>query len=83
MIDVRVRADDRQNLQLMAPQNLEDAIDFIARIDNDRFFRCFVSKHRAVALQDAHRQDFVYQSGSSLSIIPFRSNYYLFFTIKA
>src|SRR5579872_927370 len=34
----------------------EDVIDFIARIDDDRFLAALVSKNRAVALQQTHRQ---------------------------
>jgi len=56
---VRVRADDRANFQLMRAQNFQDALGFVAGIDDDGFASCRVAQNRAVTLQQSHRKDFV------------------------
>ncbi len=61
MIDMRMRADNRQDLQLVTIENLDDALHLIARIDDDRFMRLRIAKNRAIALQHADGNNFVNQ----------------------
>jgi len=50
MIDVRVRADDGFDLEFVAAKEAENALDFIARVDDDGFERARITDNRAVAL---------------------------------
>lgn len=59
VVDVRVCADDRANLQFVVADDFEDAIDLVARVDDDGFARLWVAKDRAIALQHADGNDFV------------------------
>jgi hypothetical protein len=59
MIDVGVRNNDRVHPQLMFRQDCQDTVDLVSRIDYDRLPAHFVSKYRAVALQQSHRKDLV------------------------
>ena len=59
VIDVRVRADDREDLQPMAAENLEDAFDIIARVHDDGLAGGGIAQDRAVALQHADGNHFV------------------------
>jgi hypothetical protein len=66
MIDVRVRNDDLLYLQVVLPNQRENAFDLIAGIDDHGFARGLVSDDGAVALQRADGKDFV-DHGRSLS----------------
>ncbi len=59
MIDVGMRADDGARFQTMPPQNLQNAINFIAGIDDEGFARFRIAEDRAIALQETDRDDFV------------------------
>ena len=54
--------DDNQfQAQIVLRDDEEKPIDFVARIDNDRFPRGFIAEDRAVALEHAHPKDLVNQ----------------------
>ena len=59
VVDVCMSYDNPLDGQPMPLQHRLDAIDFIARIDDDRLPRGFVAKDRAVALQRADGHHFV------------------------
>jgi hypothetical protein len=59
VVDVGVSADDGANLQAVAFQDAEDALDIVSRVDDDSFVRDCVAQNRAVALQQAYRDYFV------------------------
>jgi len=61
MINVRMRANNRPHAQLMLAQNLQDALDFIARVHHDRLMRFRIAQNRAIALQHPHWNNFVNQ----------------------
>jgi len=56
VINVCVRADDCLDRQLVAPDQIHDAPDFVARIEHQRFARRRVADDRAIALQHANWQ---------------------------
>ena len=56
MIDVRVRADDGFDLEFVAAKKAENALDFIARVDDDGFESARITDNRAVALEDTDGQ---------------------------
>jgi len=61
VVDVRMRADDGAQLQIMPAQNFQDAVHFITGIHYDCLFCGGIAEDRAVALQHADRDDFVDQ----------------------
>jgi folate-binding protein YgfZ len=61
MVDMRVSADDGAHLQAMLPENLLDAFDFVARIDDDCFACYGIAEDRAIALKQPDRKNFVNQ----------------------
>jgi fructose-bisphosphate aldolase, class II len=61
VIDMRVRAYDRADVQAMLAQNFQNPLDLIARIDHDRLARLRVAQNRAITLQHPHRNYFVNQ----------------------
>ena len=69
MVDVSVGADDGADFQIVAAQDFEDAIDFVARIDHDGIAGCRIAQNRAVALKHSHGKDGVDQLGGRLSAV--------------
>ncbi|HEY4951741.1 MAG TPA: hypothetical protein VIH88_15505 [Candidatus Acidoferrales bacterium] len=59
--NVRARPNDRANIRLPRAQNLQRAVEFIARIHHDPFTRLRIAQNRATALQHPHRNNFDYQ----------------------
>jgi tRNA-modifying protein YgfZ len=59
VVNMRVRADDRANFQIMAAESFEDALGLVARVHNDGFARYRIAENRAVAFQQADGNDFV------------------------
>lgn len=59
MIDVRVSAHDCEYLQLVALEDFDDALDFVAGVHDDCFARFGIAENRAVALQHADGNYFV------------------------
>ena len=59
VIDMRVRDDNRLHAQTMLFKNRRDAAQFVAWIDDHGFAARLIAKDRTIALQRAHRQDFV------------------------
>lgn len=57
MVDMRVRDDNRFDLQLMLLEHFRDLVDLLARIDDDCFMRLLVAENGAVALEETDRQD--------------------------
>ena len=45
MVDVRVGANDSSNFEIVAPQNLEDALDFVTRVHHDCVARGRIAQH--------------------------------------
>src|SRR5882757_7452446 len=62
VIDVCVRADDDFYNKLVAPDQVQDARDFVAGVDHQRFARVRIADDRAVALQHPYRNGDVDQS---------------------
>lgn len=54
MVDVRVSADDGLHVELVPPNEVENAVYFIAGIDDQRFARDGIPHDGAIALQNAH-----------------------------
>ena len=61
MINVRVRTHNRPHVQPVLAQNLQNALDLIARIHHDRIACLRIAQNRAIALQHPHRNNFVNQ----------------------
>jgi ketose-bisphosphate aldolase len=61
VINVRVRANNRPHIQLVLAQNLQDALDFVARVHHDRIARLRIAQDRAIALEHPYRNNFVDQ----------------------
>ena len=61
VINVRVCAHNRPHVQLLLAQNLQDALDFVAGIHDDRITRLRIAQDRAIALQHPYRNNFVNQ----------------------
>ena len=59
VVDVRVRDDDRANLQIMAPYGFQNLLGVATRIDDQRFQRPRISHDVAIALQHPHGKNFV------------------------
>jgi len=55
VVDVRVRADDSLYREFVAAEQVHDAVNFIAGIEDDSFARDGIADDRAVALQQADR----------------------------
>ncbi len=62
VVDVRVGADDGADFQVVAREDFEDALDFVAGIDDQGFMRFGIAHDRAVALEHANGEDFVDQA---------------------
>ncbi len=62
VIDVRVRADDDFYGQLMTPEKIQNAIDFVAGVHYQRFARGGIADDRAIALQYPYRDGDMDQS---------------------
>ena len=62
VVDVRVRADDHLYDQLVTAEKVQDAIDFVAGVDHQRFARDRIADDRAIALQHPHGNGDVDQS---------------------
>jgi hypothetical protein len=62
VVDVRVRADDHLYDQLVTAEKVQDAIDFVAGVDHQRFARGRIADDRAIALQHPHGNGDVDQS---------------------
>ena len=69
MVDVSVGADDGADFQIVAAQDFEDAINFVARINDDCIARCWIAQNRAVALKHSHGNDCVDQLRRRLSVV--------------
>src|SRR5437660_3654598 len=54
VVDMRMSADDRFHLQLVATEEFHDAVDFVAGIEHQRLAGYRIADDRAVALQKAH-----------------------------
>src|ERR1700731_3344388 len=54
VIDVRVRADDGLDGELMTAEKVQDAIYFVAGVHHERFARHRIADDRAIALQHPH-----------------------------
>jgi len=59
VVDVSVGDQDLGDLQSVALQDVENAGDVRAGIDDDGFVRQFIANDGAIALQRADREDFV------------------------
>src|SRR5713226_10234117 len=79
VIDVRVRADDDFYNELMTAEQVQDAIDFIARVHHQRFARGRITDDLTIALQHPHRDCDVDQSlgggVESRSIVTHKAEY--------
>jgi hypothetical protein len=62
VINMRVRADDGLNFEFVPAQKIEDAMDFVAGIDDQRFARDGVANDGAIALKHSYRNGDVNQS---------------------
>jgi hypothetical protein len=62
VIDVRVRADNSFHNQPVAPDQVQDARDFVTRVHHQRFARGRIADDRAVALQHPYGDRDVDQS---------------------
>jgi aminomethyltransferase len=54
VVDMSMSADDGFDSEPMAAEKFEDAGDFVARVDHERFAADWVSNNRAIALQHSH-----------------------------
>ena len=61
VVNVRVRADYCANFQIVAAENFEDSLGFVAGVHHDGFAGGGVAQDRAVALQHADGNHFVDQ----------------------
>jgi hypothetical protein len=59
VINVRVGADNGFDGEAMLDDEGEDAIDFVTRVDDNGFARGGIADDVAIALQNAHGQNFV------------------------
>src|SRR5690349_8119096 len=62
VVNVRVRADDGLHRKLVPAQQVQNAANLIARIDDERFPRNRIADYRAIALQHPHRYGDVQKS---------------------
>jgi hypothetical protein len=62
MVDVRMGADDRLDCQPVPPEQFQDAVNFVSRIDDQRFPAKRIPDYRAIALQHPHGDGDVDQS---------------------
>ena len=60
VIDMRMRDHDGFHMQAVPLEHGFDARQVVARIDHHRVARLLIAENRAVALQHAHRQDFMH-----------------------
>jgi uncharacterized membrane protein len=67
MVDVRMRDHNRLNLQTVTVNDFEHLRDIVSGIHHQPLPAFFVAKHRAVALQHAHRQNLVDHKRSILN----------------
>jgi hypothetical protein len=61
MVNMRMRANNCPHLQPVPLQNLENAPNIVARINNNRLPRRRVAQDRTIALQHPHGDDFMNQ----------------------
>ena len=59
VVNVRVRADDGADLEIVAREDFENALNFIPRVHHDGFVAGGIAQNGAVALQQADGDDFV------------------------
>ena len=59
VVDMSVSADDGADLEFVAANDFQDAIDLVARIDHYGVAGGWITENRAVALQQADRNHFV------------------------
>src|SRR5438552_16229317 len=55
VVDVGMGADDGLHLKFVAPEQIHDAMNFLARIEDHGFARDWISDDRAIALEQANR----------------------------
>src|SRR5438477_11218980 len=65
MIDVRVRGDSSFHNQPVASDQVQDARDFVTRIDHQSFASGGIANDRAIAMQHPYRDGDVNQSVSN------------------
>ena len=61
VVDMRMRADNCAHLQIMPPQDFQNAFHFVARVHHDRFARRGIAQYRTVTMQHPHWNYFVNQ----------------------
>jgi len=59
MIDVGVSDYDLLHLQIVFPDQREDLLEVVARIDHHGFARILITDQGAITLQRPHRKNFV------------------------